>query len=97
VHFIDLDRVTHFSAEDKLTYAVTAERSYIVDASIADLEERYAPAGFFRIHRATLVRLGAIAELASTTDGTRVRLADGKTELVVARERAKALKDKLGV
>jgi two-component system LytT family response regulator len=97
VHFVDLDRVTHFAAEDKLTYAVTAERSYIVDASIADLEERYTSAGFFRIHRATLVRLSAIAELSSTTDGTRVRLADGKTELVVARERAKALKDKLGV
>jgi two-component system, LytTR family, response regulator len=97
IHLVELDRVTHFIAEDKLTYAVTAERSFVVDASIADLEERHARAGFFRIHRATLVRLSAIAELSSTTDGTRVRLADGKTELVVARERARALKDKLGV
>jgi two-component system LytT family response regulator len=97
IQLVELDRVTHFVAEDKLTYAVTAERSFVVDASIADLEERYARAGFFRIHRATLVRLSAIAELSSTTDGTRVRLGDGKTELVVARERARALKDKLGV
>jgi two-component system LytT family response regulator len=97
IHLVELDRVTHFVAEDKLTYAVTGERSFVVDASIAVLEERYVRAGFFRIHRATLVRLSAIAELSSTTDGTRVRLADGKTELVVARERARALKDKLGV
>lgn len=97
IHLVELDRVTHFVAEDKLTYAVTGERSFVVDASIAVLEERFARAGFVRIHRATLVRLSAIAELSSTTDGTRVRLADGKTELLVARERARALKDKLGV
>jgi two-component system LytT family response regulator len=97
IQLIDLDRITHFIAEDKLTYAVTPERSYVVDPSIADLEERYAAAGFFRIHRATLVRLSAIVELASTADGTRVRLGDGKTELQVARERARALKDKLGL
>jgi two-component system LytT family response regulator len=97
IQLVELDRITHFVAEDKLTYAITAERSYVVDPSIADLEERYARAGFFRIHRATLVRLSAIVELAATADGTKVRLGDGKTELAVARERAKALKDKLGV
>jgi two-component system, LytTR family, response regulator len=97
IHFVELDRVSHFVAEDKLSYAVTAERSYVVDPSIAELEQRYARAGFFRIHRATLVRLSAIAELSSTSDGTRVRLADGKTELPVARERARALKDRLGL
>jgi two-component system LytT family response regulator len=69
----------------------------VVDASIAVLEERYARAGYVRIHRATLVRLSAIAEVSSTTDGTRIRLADGKTELAVARERARSLKDRLGL
>lgn len=97
IQLIDLDRITHFITEDKLTYAVTPERSYVVDPSITELEDRYAAAGFFRIHRATLVRLSAIVELASTADGTRVRLGDGKTELQVARERARALKDKLGL
>jgi hypothetical protein len=60
-------------------------------------EDRYTNAGFFRIHRATLVRLLAIVELAGGPDGTRMRLGDGKTELAVARERVKGLKDKLGV
>jgi two-component system LytT family response regulator len=97
IHLIDLERITHFVAEDKLSYAVTAERSFVIDVSIAELEDRYARAGFFRIHRATLVRLSAIVELSSTAEGTRVRIGDGNTELPVARERAKALKDKLGV
>lgn len=94
---IDLDRISHFIAEDKLTYAVTSERTYVIDQSISDLEDRYARVGFFRIHRATLVRLSAIVELTGGPDGTRVRLADTKTELQVARERVKGLKDKLGV
>ncbi|MEJ7602607.1 MAG: LytTR family DNA-binding domain-containing protein [Kofleriaceae bacterium] len=96
IHLVELDRVTHFHAEDKLTYAVTTERSYVVEPSIAELETRHAAAGFFRIHRATLVRLAAVVELHATTEGTRVRLADGK-ELSVARERVRSLKERLGV
>ncbi len=95
-HLVDLDRITHFHSEDKLSYAVTAERSYVVDPSINELEERHARAGFFRIHRATLVRLAAIVELHAAADGTKVRLGDG-TELAVARDRVKALKEKLGL
>ena len=96
IHLVELERITHFVAEDKLTYALTAERSYVVDPSISELETRYAAAGYFRIHRATLVRLAAVVELHATTDGTKVRLGDGK-ELTVARERVKALKERLGL
>jgi two-component system LytT family response regulator len=98
IHLIDLDRISHFHAEDKLTYATTADKDYVVESTISELEVRYARAGFFRIHRATLVRLSMIAELSTTADGTRVRLDDGKrTELAVARERVKALKERLGL
>ncbi len=98
VELIDLDRVTHFFADDKLTYAQTDRdtdgKSYVIDASINELEARY-PA-FIRIHRATLVRATAIATLQAADGGTRVRLVDG-TELVIARERVRAVKDRLGL
>lgn len=94
IQLVDLERVTHFVAEDKLTYAHADGKSYVLDTSINQLEERHA--GFARIHRATLVRLAAIVELRATSDGTRVELADG-TELAVARERVKALKEALGL
>jgi len=97
IHLVELDRITHFYAEDKLTYAVVGERSYVVDPSISELEDRYARLGFFRIHRATLVRLAAIVEVHAGADGTRVRLGDGTTELAVARDRVRALKDRLGL
>ena len=49
-----------------------------------------------RIQRATLVRVTAIVELRATADGTRAVLADG-TELAVARERARSVKERLGL
>jgi len=93
-HVIELDHVTHFQAEDKLTYALTLDHSYVVDESIAALEERHAGDGFFRIHRATLVRLTAIAEMLANPP--RVRLRDSDRVLQVARDRVRALKDVLG-
>lgn len=92
IQLVELDRITHFYAEDKLTYAVTAEKSHVVDATIAELEQRYAPSGWFRIHRATLVRLAAIVEL----KGSAARLVSGQ-QLTVARDRAGALRDRLGL
>ncbi|MEP6861404.1 MAG: LytTR family DNA-binding domain-containing protein [Deltaproteobacteria bacterium] len=93
-HVVQLDRVTHFHAEDKLTYALTADQSYVVDESIAALEERHTGNGFFRIHRATLVRLTAICEFLASPP--RVRLRDSDRVLHVARDRVRALKDVLG-
>jgi two-component system, LytTR family, response regulator len=97
VHFLDLARITHFVAEDKLTCAVTAERSYVVDATIAELEARLAPARFLRIHRATLVNLAFVGELEGAGAGALIRLTDpSRTELSVARDRVRLLKQRLG-
>jgi DNA-binding LytR/AlgR family response regulator len=71
-----------------------AESSYVVDDSIAALEERHAADGFFRIHRATLVRVTAIAELLANPP--RVRLRATEHELPVARDRVRSLKQLLG-
>src|SRR4051794_37025838 len=60
VQFIDLQRVSHFVAKDKLTYAVTGEKQFVIDAGIAELEQKLNPACFIRIHRATLVNLDFI-------------------------------------
>jgi DNA-binding LytR/AlgR family response regulator len=97
IHFLELARVTHFVAEDKLTCAVTGERSYVVDESITELEARLAPTRFFRIHRATLVNLAFVGELEGTGAGAVLRLSDAAgTELSVARDRMRALKQRLG-
>jgi len=99
IQFIELSRITHFFAQDKLTFAAAGGRQFCVDYTIAELEERLARRNFVRIHRATLVNVVWVQEIdAWFGGGVLVRLRDDKhTELPVARDRVRALKDRLGV
>jgi two-component system LytT family response regulator len=96
---IDLRRVTHFFAKDKLTFAATADRSYVVDNTIADLESKLNPLQFIRIHRSSILNLDHLQELHAMFGGRMVaRLkAAKKTELPVSRDRVGALKSRLGL
>ena len=71
----------------------TAEASHLVRVSLATLAERWADAGFVRIHRSYLVQLRLIAELRLTGSGYVVAV-DG-VELPVSRRHTRELKDKL--
>lgn len=96
--FLDLPRVTHFYAEDKLTYAVSEGKAYSVDFAIAELEKKLDPKRFVRIHRSTLVNVEWIKEVAPLPGGgLNVRLKDARaTDLTVARDRAREVKARLG-
>ncbi len=98
VQYVELARVTHFFAEDKVTYAATKAKNYLVDHTIAELETNLDPRKFFRVHRATIVNLAWILETDSWFGGgALVRLKDEKgSELAVARDRVRGLKEKLG-
>ncbi len=98
VEFVEVAEVTYFYAKDKLTYAATAAKHYMLDQTISDLEQRLDPVLFLRIHRGTLVKVSEIRELHSWFGGRMiVRLKDGKTELPVARERVSDLKLRMGL
>lgn len=97
VVFVEVDKVTHFYAKDRLTYAATASRDYVIDATISDLEEKLDPDVFIRIHRATLLNIHYADEVSSWFGGGMVvRLKDGKrTELQIARDRLREVKERL--
>jgi two-component system LytT family response regulator len=99
IEFVDVARVTHFYANDKLTYASTPKKDFVVDYTITELEDLLDPARFVRIHRATIANLDYVRELYSWfSDRMMLRINDGKdTELTVARDRVRTLKDKLGL
>src|SRR5262249_26152018 len=73
---LDVVRVTHFIARDKLTFAVTGGREHIVDCTLSDLEERLDSRRFVRIHRATIVNASYVHELYPGVDGVLARLRD---------------------
>jgi two-component system LytT family response regulator len=65
--------------------------------TISELEGKLDPAVFIRIHRATLLNLHYVEEVSSWFGGGLVvRLKDGKrTELQIARDRLKAVRERL--
>ena len=98
IQILELSHVTHFFAQDKLTYAATEAKNYVVDYTVSDLEQKLSPRSFCRIHRSTLVNLAWVREMDAWFGGrVLVRLKDAKsTELQVARERVSELKRRLG-
>ena len=97
-HILDLAKVTHFFAQEKLTFAAIEGKNYVVDHTVSELEQKLDPHHFFRIHRSTLLNLEWVKELDAWFGGrVLVRLKDAKaTELQVARERVQELKKRLG-
>ena len=89
--------MTHFLARDKLTYAVTNGKSHSVNYTIAELERKLDPRTFVRIHRAVLLNLAWVDEMHSRFGGQMsVYLKDERrTELPVARDRVRFLRDQL--
>lgn len=71
----------------------TAGGSHLVRVALATLAQRWAEAGFVRIHRSYLVQLRRITELRLTGSGY-VVVVDG-TELPVSRRHTRDLKDRL--
>jgi two-component system LytT family response regulator len=99
VEFVELDRVTHFFAADKLTWAATSGKNYPVDHTIQQLEEKLDPKKFVRVHRSTIVNLDFVHELHPWFAGRMLlRLKDEKrTEVGVSRERVRTLRERLGI
>jgi len=96
---IEVSRISHFVARDKLTYAVSGGREHVVDFSLSQLEEQLDPRRFIRIHRSTIVNAAFVVELHADADAALgVRLRDeAKTQLSVARDRERMLKERLGL
>ena len=96
---LEIARITHFLAKDKLTFAVVNGREHVIDYALSELESLLDARRFARIHRATIVNVPMIQELFPDVDGGMlVRLKDeNKTELSVARDRVRELKQRLGI
>jgi len=71
----------------------TSDASHLVRVSLATLADRWADAGFVRIHRSYLVQLRLVSELRLTQSGYVVAV-DG-AELPVSRRHTRELKDRL--
>jgi two-component system, LytTR family, response regulator AlgR len=94
-----LAEVLYFKAELKYITVRTASRSYILDASLSELEDRHA-AQFMRVHRNALVARRAVRALerhedAEEGEGWAVRLNGIDELLAVSRRQLSAVREAL--
>ncbi len=94
---VPLREVIRVEIEDKLVFAVTVTDRLLIEKTITELETLLEPSGFLRISRGELVNLEAVKELVPWFSGTwRVKLTNGE-ERDVSRERARQLKEAMGI
>ncbi|HVZ43331.1 MAG TPA: LytTR family DNA-binding domain-containing protein [Ramlibacter sp.] len=96
---VPLLEVLYFKAELKYITVRTAARSYILDGSLSELEERHR-AQFLRIHRNALVSRRAVRALEKHYDpeegeGWAVRLTGIEESLAVSRRQLTAVREAL--
>jgi DNA-binding LytR/AlgR family response regulator len=95
---VDVEDVVYFEMRDELVWAVTNDDRYALDLTLSAVEKRL-PAGFFRSHRAALVRLDRILKIQPSGPGSFELLLDHprSPKVPLARERARTLKELIPV
>jgi len=93
--FIRRSQVRYAQAQGDYARLHTATGSHLVRTSLTTLEERWAEAGFVRIHRSTLVSLPYVDAVITGNGGCKIRL--GTVELQVSRRHLRDLRDRLAL
>ncbi|MEU4512436.1 LytTR family DNA-binding domain-containing protein [Nonomuraea wenchangensis] len=91
--FVSSADVIYVEAQGDYARLHTAAGSHLVRIPLATLEERWAPAGFLRVHRSHLVAVKHIDELHIDSGKCTVRVAG--TEIPVSRRHTRELRDLL--
>jgi two-component system response regulator LytT len=96
---LSVEEIFHVMAKDDYSYLFTDGERYLSTLSLAQLEQRLEPRGFFRVHRRFLVNLSQIKEVVPMYGGTLLlTLKDrASTQVPVSRRRVPSLKRALGL
>lgn len=96
---LSVEDIYYVMAKDDYSYLFTDAERYLSTISLAQLEQRLEPRGFFRVHRRYLVNLSQVKEVVPMYGGTLLlTLQDsGATQVPVSRRRVPALKRALGI
>jgi two-component system response regulator LytT len=94
---IAIDEVQWFGVEYRLVYAHTADRAYMTNFTLRELEDRLDPELFFRAHKASLVNMRQVKEIVPWFGGRYKLVMRDQTgsEVPVSRAQARALRAKL--
>ena len=93
--FVQRSAIRYVQAQGDYARLVTATGSHLVRIPLSNLEQRWADAGFVRIHRSTLVALAHVAEVRQGQGKLSLVLAPDGPELAVARRHARKVRERV--
>jgi DNA-binding LytR/AlgR family response regulator len=86
IHMVPVAEVLYFEAADKYIEVVTASREYLIRMPLRQLLQQLDPEEFWQVHRATVVRVDAIATAVRDDTGkVALTLKGHPTKLVASR------------
>jgi DNA-binding LytR/AlgR family response regulator len=91
--FVRRSQIRYVEAQGDYARLHTAAESHLLRCPLAELEQRWAAAGFVRIHRSTLVALAYVDQV-QVVDG-RYSVQIGGVELPVSRRHVRDLRERL--
>jgi len=94
---LPVNDILWFGVEQRLVYAHTAERGFMTNYTLRELEERLEPETFFRAHKSSLVNLEHLKEIQPWFGG-RYKLVmrdQGRSEVALSRVQARTLRARL--
>ncbi len=96
---LQVEDISYIMAKDDYSYLHTETERYLSTFSLAQLENKLTPSGFFRVHRRYLVNLAQVREVVPMYGGTLLlTLKDPEgTQVPVSRRRVPSLKKALGL
>lgn len=92
---ISVDAIECFFSENKATHIHTIDnRSYLIESTLDQLEDKLQPETFFRVSRKFVVNVNAIKDIiAYSNSRLKIQLQTyNETEIIVSRERVKEFK-----
>ena len=92
VLLLDPAEIIWFEAEDTLVFARTASGRFLVEQTMASLEQQF-DRQFFRAHRGYLVNLDRIAEIQPADAGTYTIVCPGAGTVPLSRRQARRLRE----
>ncbi len=96
---LQVSDIYYIMAKDDYSYIYTNGERYLSTVSLAQLETRLEPQGFFRVHRRFVVNLAQVREVVPMYGGTMLLTLkdDAGTQIPASRRRVPALKRALGL
>ena len=94
-----VEEIFYVMAKDDYSYLFTDGERYLSTLSLAELERKLEPRGFFRVHRRFLVNLAQVKEVVPMYGGTLLLTMKDRagSQVPVSRRRVPSLKKALGL